>query len=87
MHPVQPIVPEHPLQYICCDYFELHSHYFAVVVDRFSNWFNIYGGKGGAACLVDVITILFQGFGVPETVTSDGVPQFISDKFQYFLKQ
>ena len=58
-----------------------------MVVDRFSKWFNIYGGKGGATILVDSMTNLFQDFGVPKTVNSDGGPQFISDKFQPFLKQ
>ena len=33
------------------------------------------------------MTKLFQYFGVPETVTSDGSPQFISNMFQTFLKQ
>ena len=32
------------------------------------------------------MTKLLQDFGVPETITSDGGPQFISDRFQAFLK-
>ena len=56
-----------------------------MVVDRFSNWFNVYEGKGGAVSLVEITTRLFEDFGVPETITSDGGPQFSSDKFQTFL--
>ena len=47
-----------------------------MVVDRFSNWFNVYEVE---------IMRLFQDFGVPETITSNGSPQFTSDKFQTFL--
>ena len=85
--PVQPVVPDYLFQHISCDYFELHGHYFAVAVQWFSNWFNIYEGKGGAASLVEIMKKLFQDFGLPQTLTSDGGPQFISDKFQAFLRQ
>ena len=91
MPPVPPIVPEYPFQHICSDYLKLHGKSYVVVVDRFSNWYNIYIGKGGATSLVDVMTKLFQDLGVPETITSDGgasahlrqvqhVPQTVWDK-------
>jgi hypothetical protein len=76
MPPVQPVVPAYPFQHICADYFTLHGQYFGVVVDRFSNWFNVYKGKGGAECLVAMLTKLFQDMGVPDTITSDGGPEF-----------
>ena len=62
-------------QHTCCDYFS------------FSNWFNIYEGKGRATCLVDMMTWLFQDFRVPQKLTSDGSPQFMSDKLQSCLRQ
>ena len=91
MPPVPLLVPDYPFQHICSDYFKLHGHTFVVVVDRFSNWFNIcvydiYGGKGGAVVSVEKMTQVFQDFGVPETITSNGGPQFISDTFQTILK-
>ena len=47
-----PVIPAYPFQHICCDYFALHGNYLRVVVDRFSEWFNIYKGRGGDTCLV-----------------------------------
>ena len=47
---------------------------------------DIYIGKDGAMALVDTMTKLFQDLGVPETVTSDGGPQYTSDKFKTILK-
>ena len=87
MPPVQPITPAYPFQHICCDYFALHGNYFGVVVDRFSGWFNIYKGSGGATCLVDMMTKLFQDMGVADTITSDGGPEFKSEKFKACLRQ
>ena len=87
MPPVQPITPAYPFQHICADYFSLHGRYFGVIVDRFSGWFNVYAGKGGADCLVDMMTRLFQDMGVPDSVTSDGGPEFKSDKFKSCLRQ
>ena len=75
MPPIQPIVPAYPFQHLCCDCFALHGNYFGVVVDRFSGWFNIYRGKGGATCLVDMMTKLFQDMGVPDTITSETAAQ------------
>ena len=81
-----PLVPDYPFQHMCSNYLGLHGKSYAVVLDQFSNLYNIYIGKGGVTALVDSMTKLFQDFGVPETITSDGGPQFISDKFQAFLK-
>ena len=87
MPPVKSITPSFPYQHICADYFHLHGHYFAVVVDWFSNWFNISEGKGRAADLVTILTKLFQDIGVPDTITSNGGPEFKSDNLQALLQQ
>ena len=87
MPPFQPITPSFPYQHICSDYFHLHGHNFAVVVDRFSNWFNIHEGKGEAAGLVTIPTKLFQDIGVPDTITSDGGPEFKSENLKALLQQ
>ena len=87
MPPIQPITPAYPFQHICADYFTLHGLYFGVIVDRFSNWFNVYKGTGGAACLVNMLTRLFQDVGVPDTITSDGGPEFKSEKLKDLLQQ
>ena len=72
MPPITPETPEYPFQHICSDYFELGGHSFCVIVDRFSGWFNISHGKGGAERIVPVFAKLFQDMGVPETLTTDG---------------
>ena len=87
MPPITPETPEYPFQYICSDYFELFGHSFIVIVDRFSGWFNIHRGKGGAAEVIPVFTKLFQDMGVPEILTTDGGTVYMSQSFQDLLKQ
>ena len=58
-----------------------------MVVDRYSGWFNIYYGEGAAKSLIGTLTALCRDFGVPETVTTDGGPQFTSDITETFFKQ
>ena len=50
-------------------------------------WFNIYKGRGGATCLVDMMTKIFHDFGVPDVITSDSDPVFKSEKFKSCLRQ
>ena len=50
-------------------------------------WFNIYKGRGGATCLVDMMTKIFHDFGVPDIITSDSGPVFKSEKFKSCLRQ
>ena len=54
-------------------------------MDRFSNWINVYQGKGGSHVLVKTLSQAFSSFGIPETMTSDGGPQYISGETQNFL--
>ena len=68
-----------------CNYFALHGNYFGVVVDRFTGWFSIYRGKGGVACLMDMMTKLFQDMGVIDT--GNGGPEFKSEKFKSCMRQ
>ena len=46
--PIDPIVPEYPFQHLSADYMEYAGYSYGIVVDRFSNWFKLYQGKGGA---------------------------------------
>ena len=56
-------------------------------MDRFTGWFSIYRGKGGVACLMDMMTKLFQDMGVLDTITSNGGPEFKSEKFKSCMRQ
>ena len=87
MPPVTPENPEYPFQHICSDYFDLAGKSYCVIVDRFSGWFNISPGKGGAVELIPIFTKLFQDMGVPESLTTDGGVAYMSHSFQDLLKQ
>ena len=87
MPPVTPDVPCYPFQHVSTDYFQLHNQHFCVIVDRYSGWFHIYNGKGGAPWLVSNFTKLFQDVGITEKVSSDGGPQYISEEFRKCMKK
>ena len=83
MPPIPPVTPEYPFQHVAADYFTYMGHTYGVIVDRFSNWFQLWRGVS----FTDVLTDLCRGFGVPETITSDGGPQFMAKEVQNFLEQ
>ena len=89
-HPMQPpsdsAPPEYPFQKICTDYFSFNNNDYVVIVDRYSNWPMVFRSEGGADGLVKRLREVFVTFGVPEELTSDGGPQFTSEKTQQFLK-
>ena len=53
--PMTSITPEYPFQHICSDFFSLQVHNFCLVVDRFSNWLQVFTGKGGAHNLISLL--------------------------------
>ena len=87
MPPVVPTVPSYPFQHLSSDYFQLYNHHYLIVVDRYSGWFNIYQGSGGAKWLVKNFTKLFQDVGIAESVTTDGGPTYMSDEFRECMKK
>ena len=85
--PITPITPEYPFQHVCSDYFSLAGHNFCLVVDRFSNWLQVYTGKGGAYNLISLLGQSFHSFGIPETLTSDGGSEYIAGNTKEFLRK
>ena len=85
MPPIPPTTPEYPFQHVAADFFSYLGNSYGVVVDRFSNWFQIWEGR--KLTLVNVLTSLCRDFGVPETLTSDGGPQFMAGPVQDFFRQ
>ena len=85
--PITPESPEYPFQHICSDFFNLKGHNFCLVVDRFSNWLQVYEGKGGATNLISLLGTCFHSLGIPETLTSDGGPEYIADSTKEFLRR
>ena len=85
--PITPTIPEYPFQHVCTDYFSLAGHNFCLVVDRFSNWLQVFHGRGGSSNLISMLGNLFHSFGIPETLTSDGGPEYKSEQTRDFLKK
>ena len=81
--------PQWPFQQICADYFDIASHSYLSIVDRFSGWICIYYFRPGQATAKHLITILrdlFTAYGSPEELCSDGGPQFVATTIKEFLK-
>ena len=84
--PYNPVVPEYPFQHICADYLEAGGRGYGVIVDRFSNWFQLYVGKGGSATFISILRRLISDFNIPESLTTDGGKQYTAEETQAFLK-
>ena len=81
--------PEWPFQKVCSDFFHLSGHLYLPIVDRFSGWLNIYHIKpfqDSQKTLISIFRSLFEAYGVPEELSTDGGPQFTATQFQSFLK-
>ena len=46
--PITPETPEYPFQHVCSHFFLVSGHNFCLVVNRFSNWLQVFTGRGGA---------------------------------------
>ena len=85
--PWDPVSVEYPFQHVCADYLQYAGFSYGIVVDRFSNWFKVYEGKGGASVFIKVMQDLVENFNIPETLTTDGGTQYTAHETQEFLKQ
>ena len=85
--PITPVAPEYPFQHVATDYFSLGGHNFCLVVDRFSNWLQVYRGDGGSSNLITLLGDLFHSFGIPKTLTSDGGMQYVAGETKEFLRR
>ena len=91
MPPADPYIPTAPFQAISSDYLELQGRRYLLTVDRFSNWPDIreatvHSGDSGANGLIKAYCELFATFGVPEELSSDGGPEYVSNAFEEFLR-
>ena len=85
--PTEPIVPVYLFQHLSADHLDYAGNMFGIIVDRFSNWLKIYRGNGGAATFVKVMRDMCESFNIPETVTTDGGPQYVAAETQRFFRQ
>lgn len=86
MPPVQPASSCYPFQQICADFFHHLGNTYLVIVDRYSHWPIVTHSKEGAKALTTVLRETFATYGIPDTLTSDGGPQFSSHLTANFLK-
>ena len=90
MPPADPFIPTAPFQAIGSDYFQLQGKSYLLTVDRLSNWADLretpaHSPNSGAAGLIKANRELFATFGVPEQLSSDGGPEYMSKTFQEFM--
>ena len=90
--PKEPIIitpiPQYPFQQICADYFEMSDHHYLSIVDRFSGLLNMYHyppNRTIADTLISTCHAMFMSYRIPEELSTDGGPQFMSPGFQNFL--
>ena len=86
MPSITPVEPEYPFQHLCADFFHHEGVTYLVLVDRFSNWPIVSPSKDGASGLLQSLRDTFATFGIPDTLTSDGGPEFSSHATREFLK-
>ena len=88
--PVRPPSPSYPFQLVVADYCHMNGVNYLVIADRYSGWLSVlYVGKGefDTDKLIEEFRDYFLSFGVVEEISSDSASQFMSSKFQKFLRQ
>jgi len=84
--PATPSAPTYPFAAITTDYCDFGGHHYLIVVDRFSrfsNWPEIIkivnnSNNSGSTGLINSLRRYFSIFGVPEEMSSDGGPEFVT---------
>ncbi len=75
----------HPFQHIAADFFHHQGNTYLVLVDSYTNWPVVTPSREGASGLVQTLRETFSTFGIPDTLTSDGSPEFSSHTTRRFL--
>ena len=89
--PTQPAVPPTtPFEQTYADFFECIGQHYLVVGDRLSGWSDVFQSpkgspQAGSEGLITCLRNYFARFGVPEEMSSDGGPEFISNSTKDFL--
>lgn len=85
-------VPSTPFESVFGDYFDYRGQHYLVIGDRLSGWVEVFRApsgtpQAGSAGLVACLRLLFATFGVPETLSSDGGPEFSASTTKDFLSR
>ena len=84
--PYDPVIPDYPFQHICLDHFSLNGTSYGCFVDRFTNWAGVYHGNASQD-VCDVLARLCEDYGIPETCSTDGAPNYTSAKVKKFMEE
>ena len=81
-------VPERPWQIVSCDLFELDNKHYVVLVDHFSDYYEVdrisdLGGQG----VIPKLKAHFARHGIPSELMTDNGPPFNGRAFQEFACQ
>ena len=87
--PTAPKIPTTPFEMIYADYFQLASKHYLIVGDRLSGWTEVVKADPGTSSsgskgLCEALRKVFMTFGVPEEISSDGGPEFVSGEAEDF---
>ncbi len=81
--------PDWPFQQIVLDLFHAGGQTYLACADRLTGWLIIHHlnqGQANASSLISICRDIFQTYGAPEELSSDGGPPFKSSTFTQFLK-
>jgi hypothetical protein len=80
-------VPGRPWEKVGSDLLSFEGRTYLITVDYYSNFFEIdYLTDTGSEAVIDKLKHHFARHGIPDTVITDGGPQYNSDKFSTFSK-
>ena len=92
--PREPLIltqsPDWPFRQIVMYLFYIGDHTYLVCADRLTGWLILYCLEPGHATTTKLMSIcqqLFQTYGAPEELSTDGGPPFASSAFQEFLRR
>ena len=86
MPSVTPEEPEYPFQHVCADFFHHEGSAYVVLVDRYSGWPIVAPAINGATGLATILRETFATFGIPDTITTDGGPEFAAHQTRELLQ-
>jgi len=90
--PTAPKLPTTPFQMIYADYFQLIAKHYLIIGDRLSGWTEVVKADPGTSSsgskgLCEALRRIFLSFGVPEEISSDGGPEFVSAEAEDFYQR
>ena len=79
-------LPDRPWQRLGADLCEWQGKMYLVLIDYFSRWIEVeHLIRSDSETVVQKLYAIFARFGLPETLRSDGGPQFSSNYFKKFV--